>query len=134
MLSLRPDLVLKDVITAINIVIDTEMPLVTLSRKRYRLYKKPWIAKGIPISIYHRDKLYKKYFQNKNEQNFTIYKTHRNNLTHRKELSRQNYYKRLLIDSKRKSSKIWTAIDQLLCKNKLNFFILVFIIVGIIVQ
>ena len=105
-------------LTAINIVIDTHMPLVTLSRKRSRLYKKPWITKGIQISILHRDKLYKKYLQNKNEQNFTIYKTYRNKLTHLKDLSRQNYYKHLLIASEGKSSKIWTVINQLLSKNK----------------
>ena len=87
--SLHPDLVLKDVITALNIVIDSHMPLVTLSRKRSRLYIKPWITKGIQVSILHRDKLYKKYLQNKNEQNFTIYKTYRNKLTHLKDLSRQ---------------------------------------------
>ena len=74
--SLHPDLVLKDVITAINIVIDNHMPLVTLSRKRSRLYKKPWITKEIQISILYRDKLYKKYLQNKNEQNFTILNTY----------------------------------------------------------
>ena len=76
--SLRPDLVLKDVITAINIVIDTHMPLVTLSRKRSRQYKKPWITEGIQISIHHRDKRNKKYLQNKNKKNFTIFKTYRN--------------------------------------------------------
>ena len=112
--SLHPDLVLKDVITAI----DTRMPLVTLSRKKSRLYKKPWITEGIQISILHRDKLYKKYLQNKNEQNFTIYKTYRNKLTHLKDLSRQNRYKYLLIASEGKSSKIWIVINQLLNKNK----------------
>ena len=49
--SLHPNLVLKDVITAINIVIDTYMPLVTLSRKRSNLYKKLWIIKGIQIQF-----------------------------------------------------------------------------------
>ena len=116
--SLHPDLELKDVITAINIVIDTHMPLVTSSSKRSRLYEKPWITKRIQILIYHRNKLYKKYLQNKNEQNFTIYKTYRNKLTRLKDLSRQNYYKHLLIASEDKSSKIWTVINQLLSKNK----------------
>ena len=51
--SLRPDLVLKHVITAINIVIDTCIPLVTLSKKRSRLYIKSWITKRIQISIHH---------------------------------------------------------------------------------
>ena len=105
-------------ITAINIVINTHMPLVTLSRKRSSLYKKLWIIKGIHISIHHRDKLYKKYLQNKTKPSFTIYKTYRNKLTHLKDLSRQNYYKHLLIASEGKSSKIWTVINQLLSKNK----------------
>ena len=63
--SLHHDLALKDVITAINIVIDTHMSLVTLSRKTSRLYKKSWITKGIQISIHHRDKLYKNIYKTK---------------------------------------------------------------------
>ena len=116
--SLCPDLVSKDVITASNIVIDTHMPLVTLSRKRSRFIKSlGLLKKGIQILIHRRDK-HKKYLQNKNEQNFTIYKTYRNKLTHLKDLSRQNYDKHLLIVSEGKSSKIWSVINQLLGQNK----------------
>ena len=84
-------------------------------KQAYLCANKPALS---DCSILHRDKLYKKYLQNKNEQNFTIYKTYRNKLTHLKDLSRQNYYKHLLIASEGKSSKIWTVINQLLSKNK----------------
>lgn len=118
--SMQLELTLKEVIAAINNVINKHMPLVTLSRKKSRLYKKPWISKGIQVSMRHRDALYKKYLNHKNENNFVIYKTYRNKLTHLKELSRQNYFRNLLKNSDGKSSKVWAVINQMLNKKKRN--------------
>ena len=113
---LHPDLVLEDVITDINIVIDTHMPLVTLSRKS------PGCTKSLGLRKEFRFQFFIEISSTKN-----IYKTKMNKIlqftklteiTYLKDLSRQNYYKHLLIASEGKSSRIWTVINQLLSKNK----------------
>ena len=51
-------------------MLDKYFPLVRLSRKKYK--DKPWITNGIKVSIRHRNKLYKRYIENRtvtNEQN-----------------------------------------------------------------
>ena len=71
-LNLKPDKsdVNQDVInltTVFNSVLDRHAPMRPMSRKEKRLTDKPWITKGILISIKTKNRLYKKYFKNKND-------------------------------------------------------------------
>ena len=49
-------------IKTISDVIETHAPLQTASRRQKRLQKRPWITKGILISIKNKQKLYKTFF------------------------------------------------------------------------
>ena len=43
-------------------IVDQHAPLKCLSRKKQRLHNKPWITKGILISIRNKQKMYKRHF------------------------------------------------------------------------
>ena len=71
-LNLKPDKsnVNQDVInltTVFNSVLDKHAPMRPMSRKEKRLTDKPWITKSILTSIKAKNRLYKKYFKNKND-------------------------------------------------------------------
>ena len=71
-LSMKPDKsnVNQDVInltTLFNSVLDRYAPMRPMSRKEKRLIDKPWITKGILTSDKTKNRLYKKYFKNKND-------------------------------------------------------------------
>ena len=57
-------------------------PLKTLSNKENKSKIKPWITKGIRKSINRKNKIYKKYVKNKNENTYEEYKKIRNKLNH----------------------------------------------------
>ena len=46
-------------------IIDSNVPIITLSRKEIKLRQKPWLAKDIIESIRIKNQLCKKYIQNK---------------------------------------------------------------------
>ena len=92
-------------------------PLNPLTRKQYRVSKKPWITKGLLISIKHKNKLYAHYLKKKCPILFTKYKKYRNKLSHIKEASKQNYYSGLLNDST-SSSDTWKSVNMILNRQK----------------
>ena len=80
-----------------------------MSRKEKRLTDKPWITKGILISIKTKNRLYKKYFKNKNDHTDTFkrefYKKYQNKLTHIKNLAQTWSIIREIIDHKNSYNK-----------------------------
>ena len=70
-------------------IIYEHAPLRTMSRKELRLNKKPWITKGILISIKTKNKLFKKFVKNNNQMNKANYKKYLNKLTHGKNFSKR---------------------------------------------
>ena len=57
----------KEFITNLKKLLDQYFPLVKLSRSKAK--DKPFVTPGIKVSIRHRDKLYQKYLNNKNDIN-----------------------------------------------------------------
>ena len=83
-----------------NSIINRHAPRRPMSRKENRLSDKPWITRGILTSIKTKNKLYKKYFKNKN---FDVDKSKKeqckeylNKLTHVKNLAKRICYKNLI--------------------------------------
>ena len=68
-------------IKTISDVIETRAPLQTASRRQKRLQKRPWITKGILISIKNKQKLYKTYFLGGSNFEKFYYKIYANKLT-----------------------------------------------------
>ena len=68
-------------VEVIKLAINRHAPLKKLSRRQKRLDKKPWITKGILISIKKKQKLHKTHFLSPNSIERDIYKKYSNVLT-----------------------------------------------------
>ena len=86
-------------------IIDKHAPSRTMSRKELRLNKKPWITKGILISIKTKNKLFKKFVKNSNQMDKANYKKYLNKLTHVKNFSKRLYYENVIKSTHNDSSK-----------------------------
>ena len=96
-------------------LVDHHFPLIKEFRKQFKYSLKPWITKGILISIKTQNKLYRKYLKNKSEIKFKIYKMYKNKLTYLKKLSKSNYYQCRLKESGNMSDT-WKTINNILHK------------------
>ena len=67
---------IKNLLQILKKLLDQYFPLVKLSRSKAK--DKPFVTPGIKVSIRHRDKLYQKYLNNKNDINRQIYKKYSN--------------------------------------------------------
>ena len=95
-------------------IIDKHAPLRTMSRKELRLNKKPWITKGILISIKTKNKLFKKFVKNSNQMNKANYKKYLNKLIHVKNFSKRLYYENVIKSTHNDSSKTWKIINEII--------------------
>ena len=50
------------------------------SRKRQKLLERPWITRGLLVSIKRKQKMYKTYFLSKNEKLISLYRVYANKL------------------------------------------------------
>ena len=95
-------------------IIDKHAPLRTMSRKELRLNKKPWITKGILISIKTKNKLFKKFVKNSNQMSKANYKKYLNKLTQVKNFSKRLYYEHVIKSTRNDSSKTWKIINKII--------------------
>jgi hypothetical protein len=68
------------------------MPHCRNSKKQACSFAKPWITKGLLVSITKKNKLYKSYLKNRNDYYFSKYKIYRNKLKHLLIISKKSYY------------------------------------------
>ena len=61
------DKLFSNFIELVSAAINTHAPLTKASRKKRKLMNKPWITKGILVSIRRKQKLYIKFFKNGTE-------------------------------------------------------------------
>ena len=71
--------------------LDNHVPLRKLSKKECKLQGKPWITKGIRVSIAKKNKIYKEYLKYKTDYHLSIFR-HRNKLKHLLLVSKKQYY------------------------------------------
>ena len=98
----------------ISKVIDKHAPLISVSRKQKRWQKKPWLTKGLIISIKNKQRLYKTYFLTGNEFEKSFYKKYSNKLTRVKNLSKKHYYKNALSQRKNNPKELWKFIKSVI--------------------
>ena len=83
----------KRIVDAYNSIINKFMPLKKLPIQQKRAIIKPWITKGLKVSIKKKNNLFQ-ISKKINDQKFTDeYKSYRNLLTLLKKKSHDNYYK-----------------------------------------
>ena len=77
-------------ISAVHNIYQQALPLVRVSRKRWR--DKPWLTKALRISIKHKNKLYKEYILHPNGLHKTKYNVYKNCLRKCLLEAEKNYY------------------------------------------
>ena len=99
-------------VTAISEVIEKRAPLQTASRRRKRIQSKPWLTKGLLISIKTKQALYKQYFLSNNEFGKWYYKKYANKLTRVKILAKKLHYFESIKDKKNNPKELWKVINS----------------------
>ena len=94
--------------------LDKHAPLKPMSRREIKLNAKPWIAKGILISIKTRNGLFKSCYQCQDPVEIEHYKKYRNKLTHIKALAKQQRYDSLLRKNSNNPKKSWSVIREII--------------------
>ncbi len=84
-----------------------------LSKKQKCSLVKPWITKGLKVSIAKKNKLYKSYLRNRNEYFHLKYKLYRNKLKHLLHISKKSYYNNYFHINNGNMKNIWKGIKEL---------------------
>ena len=89
-------------------------PLRKQNRKKTKLKNKPWLSKGILISIQQKNLLYKRALKLNDSITWAQYKVYRNKLTHIKEYAKRLYIKNLVNDNPHDTSSLWKIINKII--------------------
>ena len=95
-------------------VIDHHAPIVTISRKKLKQKKKPWITDGILKFISVRNKYYTKFLETKDGFWYKRYKCYRDMINRLIRQSKRKYYLSYFNKFKHNSKKIWSGIRSIL--------------------
>ena len=79
---------------------------------------KPWISKGLMKSIKRKNKLYKKYLQNRNLLTETKYKIFKNRLTHSIRIAKRLYFDKSLMENKSNLKETWKILNSVINKKR----------------
>ena len=114
------DAIFEEFYHIIKTITNTHAPLKLLSRKQKRLNSKPWITKGILISIKCKKKLYWSDYVNGNEVAKSLYKIYANKLKQIIRLAKKLYFDNQLQSHQHDSCKTWEVLRELLTKKSIN--------------
>ena len=109
---------IAEFVALIENTIEIRTPLKKLSRKQQKLQSKPWITKGILISVCHKRKLYKSHFLAGTEIQKRFYKKYLNTLTKVKTASKKIYYRQEFGRNLNNPRKTWELIRSALPTNQ----------------
>ena len=93
-------------------------PLTKMSKKSVK--DKPHITSGIKVSIKFKNKLYKKYKENKNEVNRAAYNRFKNHTTKTIRNAEKMYYKKIISSHNNSTTNLWKIFGKILNKKKVK--------------
>ena len=96
-----------------NKLISKHAPMKTISNRKAKQLSKPWITKGIRISIKVKNKLYA-------SGDTANYKIYRNKICTLTRLSKQQYYSKFFNDNLTNMKKTWEGINNVLARKREN--------------
>ena len=102
----------------LNTMYNKYFPLVRMSRKQFK--QKPYITKGILVSIRHKNKLLKKYLAHDTAINELNYKRFRNKLVNIIKKSEENYHRSLISKYNNNNKQLWKCFGKMLNKKKIK--------------
>ena len=106
----------NEFIRNIKRIINQYFPLVKLSRSKAK--NKPFITAGIRVSIKHRDRLYKKYLNNKTINNKTVWSRYRNKVSETIKNAEKLFYQKKLKENSDNSQSLWKVFGTILNNKK----------------
>ena len=107
------DLYFDNFVSAFKTCLNKYAPLKRASRKKRKLLSKPWINKGIFVSIRKKQKLSVTYYPKDNEIQKKFYKTYANKSTKLKTLSKKLCLESEILNSRQDIRKFWSIIKTL---------------------
>lgn len=113
-----PDCDLSILVDAISTPFNKVFPVCKRSKNQAKLYRKPWMTKGILASIKTRNELKFRWLRNKDEDSHKKYKTYLNKLTRVKETAKKLYDYEQFNSCEGDSKKTWAKINKTLGKSK----------------
>ena len=99
-------------------LLDKYMPIKKLSRKEKSFHQKPWLTKGIQISIKTRNNLKRWSLELKTEETERAYKKYKNLLNRVKKQSFNNYFGQNITKNKNDKRKVWRSLNEIANKKK----------------
>ena len=100
-------------ISDLKATIDKHALLQKISRRKRKLLSKPWITKGILVSIKNKQKMHKTFYRKGNDFEKLIYKKYANLLT-RVSLSKRLYFQYKFHKNQNNSQQTWNTIRELI--------------------
>ena len=113
------DSLFANFISNFKTVIDKHAPIKKLSQKQIKLLSKPWITKGILVSIHNKQKMYVTHFKNGDIKQKTFSKNYSNKLNKSKIKSIKMHYEKNITENQESSYEIWKCI-RCVINNKNN--------------
>ena len=105
-------------ISTVNSVLDKHMPWKKMNKKDFKLESKPWITRGILISIKRRDTLLRKYIAcpdgDRKVDLHTQYRVLRNKIVALIRLSKKKHYQNYFNQNSADIKKTWKGIKSII--------------------
>ena len=112
-----PNISITNLYNNINYLLDEFAPYKKLNKHEIKLKTKPWINKEIQFLMWERDKLFKKYYNAKDEERkqnlLDHYKRARNEVTTLERKNKTEYYKIYFEKNIKKTKALWEGIRSL---------------------
>ena len=102
----------------VSSTIDEHAPLKKLSRHQLKLRSKPWLAKGILISIKNKRKMFKSHYISGTKREKSYFKKYVNALTKIKTISKKMHYEAKFEANKGDLRQVWNTISSVLPSNR----------------
>ena len=91
-------------------------PLQRISKKKFK--EKPYLSKGLKISIRHKNRLYKKYLSNPNQMNEFKWKKNKDIVAKLVRKQETEYYRSILSNKNDKNRSLWKTFGNILNNKK----------------
>ena len=101
-------------LNTLHIEINAHAPIKRCTRRQKRLQCKPWISKGLYVSIRNKQKLYKSHYLKGSINEKKFYKRYSNLLTKLKTTSKKYYFENQLKSASSNPKETWRILRELL--------------------
>ena len=103
----------KIIIDIYQNLIDKFFPIRKLSRKEKSFFCKPWITRGIRVSMDNRDRLQRKSIRLKTEEAITEYKKYKNCVTRLQKKAYNTFHSKKVTSNFHNKKKLWQSINEI---------------------